>query len=236
MRLTPVAVAYTLLCIAASTASAGDRLNAEKAPWQWTTEERLAVRFDAASMRARIDEALAQQYQFSPPPNDPAAKRALRADELKEVILGDRNPELYLPWELFETLLHTAYGPQAEGVAGHRMEYGVVVKRLHLPADFWAQLGDTAKGYLDTWAAIDDLTGEWEAAAPRQRARIERKIEELNRSLCRERAAALARARTHFGAESFDRFLYEAVPPGFRTWSSAPMSADDHRKIEGGCK
>src|SRR6185503_14149908 len=77
----------------------------EKKPWQFTVEERIALRTDAALARERVrrNPRSAQQNSI------PERERATVADEFN----GKSHPELFLPYEVFQTLIHMSFWTNA---------------------------------------------------------------------------------------------------------------------------
>src|SRR5687767_2852133 len=70
--------------------------------WEWNDDERLARRFDPAAIRERA-------YSERRDSNTGRAIGAQTKDgELPNVVNGQRNPELFLPHELFAQLVMTA--------------------------------------------------------------------------------------------------------------------------------
>src|SRR6266567_7035872 len=81
--------------------------NEQKAPWLWTTEERIARRVDADQRRARLQRELPSIRQVAPgwyPVN------------------GALEPELFLPGELLSELLRGADGADRRATA-YRSEF-----------------------------------------------------------------------------------------------------------------
>lgn len=173
----------------------------QKPAWQWTIEERLASRFDPADMRAReIADGEKQRILKA------HAGMPVNFDEPivpiygRYVVDGCRNPAQFLPTELFDSLL-LAVDPRIGRPIPDRIT-------AHLPA----------KPSV-FWPALERISARYVAAKKGGGKSPE--------ELCHLRALSLAMARAEFGAEPFDRFLYEAVAPGLvRTFPrSASASA-----------
>lgn len=166
-----------------------------KKPWQWTLEERLALRLDPAHIKAR---ALVHAADY------PQAKAVRSSDERsnrKPVtaygIDGRRNPELFLPHELFDTLLRV-YGPDKQSAARRREDYGRALSALGFDEkDFWSRLEAVSSEYI----ALQN--------SPRSPGRDD-EAHRIDR--CRARYSALQSARNTFGG--FDALLYMVVAPG----------------------
>lgn len=69
-----------------------------KQPWDYTDEERLEKRFDPASIRERAEQEFAESR----------LPRTESLPETRNFIDGRKNPELFMPWELFQTMLMAA--------------------------------------------------------------------------------------------------------------------------------
>ena len=191
--------------------------------WQWTDEERLTERFDAASMRSRESAYLANKTGV------PAMGR--------DVVRGETNPELFLPFELYQSLLRQAFSssPEASQVFrdGFQERYG----GKWFGDDFWRRLEQTARPYLESLKAQLALATEYQGARPGRRAEIDREADDSGTAACRLLAQNLEAARTAFGREAFDRFLYEAVAPGqFSVSVVGDVNADQIRFLAGGCR
>jgi len=174
-----------------------------KEPWEWTTEERLEARYDPQGINQRNLRAT-EEWGATPKTLQDEASRMIRVD-------GEWNPELFLPWELFQHLVGSGYlGPQEflEPWREVRMD-----RARHLPLGerFWQRLETAIGPYLalaraerqglETPRGLADSTDDADA-------------EVASQLLCEARADALEAARQEFGAQTFDRFLYEAVAPG----------------------
>lgn len=195
-----------------------------KKNWQWTDEERLARRYDLSSMHSRESAYIAK--------TEGAAVAAGR-----DVVEGDRNPELFLPFELYRGLLMRAFSPLPEASQVFRDGFQERSGDEWFGHDFWQRLEQTARPYLDSIEAQRSLAKEYQTAHPGRRAEIDRQSEDFGKADCRLRAQNLEAARAIFGREAFDRFLYEAVAPDMMMISvSSEVSADHLRHLAGGCQ
>lgn len=200
---------YVLVC------SASIRAADPAKPWEWTLEERLAVRLDP--------EKLAKRQEI-----EDAASRVMgrelqrRHTAQNYAIEGSRNPELFLPHELFDMLL-TGFVPDAKRQAHQRasMRPGIVAAGFDEEI-FWAKLRSAASQYIDTYTY---------PAPGRSRSSVPY-------AMCRDAFLALNASRQVFGRETFDRLLYEVVAPGtqFAEATSAPDPAAELRFIANGCQ
>ncbi|HEX9981972.1 MAG TPA: hypothetical protein VGF69_01790 [Thermoanaerobaculia bacterium] len=202
--------------------------NPPKALWQRTDEERLGERFDPRSMRERRAREATEPFGVS-------RSAGAGNDDGSNVIVGARNPELLLPWELFNHLMNTTNLPEPEHRDGWPRIYAERAAGLDLPSDFWQRLDRVTAAYrtliASRWAAEALLNNDDRAddAAARMR------LQEVDQAMCAERAHALENARLEFGRDWFDRFLYTAPAKSLTVISSDETPAD-HRRISGGCR
>lgn len=196
-----------------------------KKPWEWTLEERLALRFDPAHIQAR--QALYEadypqskgQHRFKP---------GVTNDEGREVpgaivygIDGRRNPELFLPHELFSTLL-SGFTPDLALRQKQRDALRHGVRSFYVDEkEFWSRLeGIASRAVVVKYAPYESKN---EPAAKRRER------------LCISHGA-LQEARREF--LRFDEFLYTVIAP----WSqiSEATSFSDPtarlRDAEKGCQ
>lgn len=178
-------------------------VSSAKEPWKWTDEERIAARTDRTEAKSRVRVALSS--------GDVQAVSVAVADgkQLTDVIDGHRNPELFLPTELFEATVNLGLilpddwrDTWANGAAG-----------AGLPDDFWKRLPIVAEPFVNDLRRRQDLFELARDADRNERLKYDRQLAALAPTLCRDRAAALAAARKEFG-EPLDRFLYLTVAAG----------------------
>lgn len=195
-----------------------ERGGREKAKWEWTVEERLSARFDPVL----------------------AAKRAARQPQGMGTVSGEVEPELFLPGELFSSLLagldaDAKFRETSRAILRNRiLEFGLD------PQQFWRELEDAISSHVRLTSRYAALLNRLRESEPGTgtRGEIEAEKERLGPVLCRSRADALAEARRHFGAETFDRFLYTVVAPGL-TIAPADLrlaTAEHALFLEGGCR
>src|SRR6185503_809121 len=81
----------------------------EKKPWQYTVEERIALRTDSALARERVRAKARSAQQHSVPEHE----RATLADDID----GKKHPELFLPHEVFDQFIFMIFtSDQRNGV------------------------------------------------------------------------------------------------------------------------
>lgn len=197
-----------------------------KPAWRWTLEERLAARFDPARMKARAAEAAVEREK--------AAKifgERFDAADNQHSIDGRREPELFLPTELFETLLSWGFPLDSENQAEQRetIEERAVV--LGFGRDLWGRLERASLPYLQI-----RQQRHRRAMAALARSELFEDTEVEATLACQARAKALAAAKAEFGEETFLRFLYEVMTPSLSFDYLVEEDTVEHlRTMEGGC-
>ena len=221
-------------------ADAIEKMRKTKAPEDWTIEERLIVRFDPGDVKER--RAAARRDLMKGPALLPeiAEARTKPPDPNDETnnINGQRNPELFLPIEVFEGLLEGAFAedPRASRVVRASMQEGLVAAGLD-PETFWQTLEVIAREPIRAHRDFFKLAMKMGKATPAERKAISAESGVIVGKLCGPQAATLAEARKRFGAKAFDRFLYRAVAPtmGKLMLSEDPEWEIQARRKEGGC-
>jgi hypothetical protein len=171
----------------------------EKRPWEWTVQERLKVRFDRDHIRAR-QLAYEADYPASRAPRHRAESQSAGSERapanlLSYTIDGRRNPELFLPYELFDSLL-SGFAADAEL---RRKQRGLL------------RHGIRSFGYDDAefWSRLEALAAA--SIAFRQEGPPRRlQLEDADERTC-IRYKALQAARLEFAR--FDEFLYTVIAP-----------------------
>lgn len=200
------------LCVGGATAVSGQSAPPARPAWEWTLEERVTRRWSKA-LEAELREAAV------------AAGHSVE-DESQRVILGDRHPELLLPWELMNSLAGGAYHPARRDKYRKRWARG----SEYLGEDFWTRLQAVAGPFFDAGNKLEELQLATDRASGTERPALDAEWSLVNGSICRLRSEALRAARTTFGREQFDRFLYEVVAVGAVIYVST--SSDDGEHIE----
>jgi hypothetical protein len=163
-----------------------------KAAWEWTNEERIAARKDPVLRIQRREEAF-------------AAGDLERSDK-RDVLVGRRNPELFLPTELMNNL-KGAYRPDAKRRAREQWAPGT----HRFGDDFWERLFAAGRPFFEADVRHLQLQRRWQTQDAAERERAQDELSSVSDSLCPLRMQALRAARETFGHEAFDRFLYEVV-------------------------
>ncbi|HBL31112.1 MAG TPA: hypothetical protein DD490_30160 [Acidobacteria bacterium] len=216
-----------LLALAASMALCSDLAYAAapetRRAADWTLEERLEMRFNEESMRARRHEAAKE-----------AGPEWAPDDEGLNIISGTRNPELFAPHELFQSLLHNAYGPIQESGALYRDKLTPLCRALGFEETFWGDLEIMARDLLDVDRERRRLNKGFATMSAAERTELSEKVNALQAWYCRDRARILEEAMVTFGREKFHVLLYHGVAPSVAITSEA--TAEQVRFIAGGCQ
>lgn len=207
---------------------------AHKQAWEWSLEERIAVRTDPAARRARV-----AAYEDR---REKGTTRTMTADAAWQQRMVDRlegrdHPELFLPVEVLGNFVLIAYGFGADEFAvGVREQAMSAAAKAGLPSDFLQvferETADLVPLYAEEMRLRDRLANGGTQAAPGAWERII----ELGAQQCPLRAAALGRLRAMYG-KSLDRFLYEYVASRMsRGYFGEPPTADELRRTAEGCR
>jgi hypothetical protein len=176
-----------------------------KAAWEWTDEERIKVRFDRTGVRERLaaGEALAKQSAQGKVESSPQFRTAHQ-----NVIDGSRDPALFLPVELLDVLLE---GLSSDGSFRN-------AARAALAKDI-LEMGYTEDVF---WKKLEQISAPYRALLSKPRNVTVQRVKTPDGSAtsfpididrCVARNNLLQSARTTFGAQKFQRFLYTAVAP-----------------------
>jgi hypothetical protein len=175
-----------------------------KPPWEWTEDERIAARTNPALAVIRLESAA-------------GAYRIKSGSPLHDVIDGKRDAALFLPIELFETMVRHGFPDD-----GWREAFAREITAAGLPDDFWPQLERLADRYI----------------ADRREDRERRQLPDAashEAVLCRDRATALAAARAAFGP-ALDRFLYMSVAPSRKDFVQEISDVSRLKAMAQGCQ
>ena len=148
--------------------------------------------------------------------------------QIEYIVDGHRNPELFLPHELYDMLL-SGLTPDESLRLKQRAFYQPFLRKLgYDDAAFWNALASINGEYL--LVRFGDTQSHFSSTANMQAATDAR---------CRVRFNALEAARRLFGRAAFDRLLYTVVAPTAMkstTTTSSGHFADDLRRAEQGCR
>jgi hypothetical protein len=166
-------------------------------PSQWRIEERLAKRSSPDLARRRVQAGKVAKH-LGPTISGSYIR-------VVDVIDGAVNAELYLPHELFESVVR-------RGFIDPEWRAAYDLQRSGLPTDFWEQLEQVAASYIDDLRIERRLLEEARHADVIRKQRLESEVVAIYSETCSHRADALSRARAIFG-DALDRFMYEVIAP-----------------------
>jgi hypothetical protein len=204
-----------------------------KPPWEWSVQERLAARFDAAAIQKRVDDMVdrprAGQARIA---NNAAAEQLRPADYID----GRRHPELFLPTEIVTMFIRSAYaGGDDETGEGFRIAAAENAAELGLPSEFLAVFereAETLIALQTEESALRDQLSERKGDPGTIRMELAR----LESEQCPLRAAVLQSLRKQYGTDA-DRFLYAALAPGMSRVIFSPIPDPQAlRHAEQGCR
>jgi hypothetical protein len=197
----------------------------EKPAWEWTLEERIRHRLDADCRRARRELAAQDRRERGcfRTSGDPA-----------DFVYGSDTPELFLPSELYATLVSNVVTSEGGFSEEMRSYYERRASSLDLPGAFWKLVEEAAGDYLSSVRAERRLAAGLNGAGTNERLAILAEIADIQKPQCAERIDALERTRRAFPPGSFDRFLYVAVAPGIGS-SAQLVTTGSLRWREEGC-
>jgi hypothetical protein len=166
-----------------------------KRSWEWTREDRLEARFDAKSVMQR---AQARQDHLNHLPPTPGGKPPQTG--LQNVIDGDRNPELFLPVELFVSLVEASFILAPDWYPDQIRRWSNDVLSIE---DDWKTFSEITEDL------VADIRSELEGNSPEKRQKTTDGHVSARCALIT--TAAIQRSRATFGHTEFDRFLYTVV-------------------------
>ena len=198
-----------------------------KPPEDWTLEERLERRFDPSQARHR------RAVETSK--SGPGDETVLPDDMI--VVDGAENPEILLPGELFDRLLALGFSPDPDSRTVWRKILHPTLVSLGFEESFWRRLEDVAQQPLGTRSRLHELREQLKQASQIRQAELRAEMESLGGSTCGDRAVALNKAKEVFGAQRFQKLLYQGVAPHTKTVMPADTSWTERlRWMEGGCQ
>lgn len=211
-------LAFALVTLlATATAVAQSAATAERHAWDWTLDEQLNERLDAAKIQER----------------DPRPSRTIKTESIsKDVgdsatahplvysIDGRRNPELFLSFELFDMLLFGLASDETHR-AKQRQFCGEPIRSLGYDEEmFWTSLASVSGNYLQI--KNDESCADAPCAEER----------------CKKRYDAMEAARRLFGRAALNRILYTVVAPTMQQ-STATLDTNHRAALErqeSGCR
>jgi hypothetical protein len=200
-------------------ALADDRL---KDAWAISDRERAARRFDPGAAAIRTAKAIADGHHVP-------------GNSKQYILLGSRNPELLMRWELMNYIVR-AFDPDVSIRESARKQWQSRGAARLLGNDFLDKLHTVAREFIESELEIRRTTILLRTATDAERASLEELGSKANSVNCGARADALASARRLFGEAAFDAFLYRVLAPDAvlagEIGSSPEAMLDTHRWIE----
>ena len=238
-----VLVLATSVSVATPQRDSGDRLPTkatERAAWQWNDDDRLGVRFDPVSMRERSSREATEPYGVQPPAvvtrGGKASQSSIPADG--NVIIGRRNPELFMPFELFGFLIAKGFSEDASERADFRNTLVASIRNGSTKPDvFWAAVDAAASDFIRNQQEERRLLARLNASrSDDERSAIRQDIKNVQQTECSQRAAAINTVVRRVGKEALYRVLYEAIAPTVTVTSFEPDTPARLKFIAGGCR
>lgn len=196
------------------------------AAWQLTDEERLDRRFDPRSIRARVERAVAEGLT----PAD------VLAGSRESVIIGEHTPELFLPFELFSSLIRDGFDSDESRRNAYRQRFAEIIAEPN-PEEFWLALEQAARPYVENIREEMRLAGLLNAATSAEdRAPVLAEIEIVQKPQCGLRHDALVAVTDRLGRETLYRVLYEGIATGMAMRSGGPESRERLSFVARGCR
>jgi hypothetical protein len=184
-------------------------------PWLWSDADRISARFDKDAVRARVADAR-------------TTVRVVPADRIP--VDGRKNPELFFPWELLDHFLRVLQTDAVQAQSAREAYRAHIENAGWTYDDFWRFMDESSLTYS---AALLKSLDELEQNAGKLRPDVRA---HLQHELCESRAALLEASRERFGRTEFDKFLYTAVAPHLRIWSSPERDGGVLLRVQRGCK
>lgn len=203
-------------------------VSAPKQAWEYTDEERFAMRFDPVSMRERAEASARERGRK-------VELDSIAAGDVPNVVVGNRNPELFLPFELFNFLVEDAFSSDQERRQSTRKRLNAFVSAA--PDVFWSALEQSTAEFTANQAEERELIARLnEGTSVAERRAIEARLEVIQPIQCGLRYEALQRAEKAVGRENLYRVLYQGIAPGVATTASEPNLFERFAFIRRGCK
>ena len=197
----------------------------EKEVWQWTLEERIAHRTNPTLAQERVRRSKRVQTES-----------AGDGGKLADYFDGKTHPELFLPHEVFDTLIVWTIASEPRSSQGARKVLAPDLKAHGLPPDFWERLQSITTIYVTDMKALQDIGASTQRQNTPGRHRAENALAVNQAELCRSGTEALAAARGQFGREKFDRFLYDVIAVHMFHAANRLSDPEALRNAAGGCR
>lgn len=223
-----------LLVLLIALPSAGQTVSPEptKPAWEWSLDERIAKRLDPVSIMER---AQANERELNLSPEELTYLGLSTPPKVRFTVDGKRDPELLMPFELFDSILH---GVRDGGESTRSTYHKAITESGWEEQEFWRTLEISTVEYrraTDARLVIERKARTLEGAEKRS---LTAQAESDGVRECGLRADALQSTRSKLGIEKFNRFLYERVAPNVGIGSDFPLNNEEWRLrfIEAGCR
>lgn len=201
-----------------------------KQAWELTREERLALRFDPSLSAARRAVAVADGVVRRDDPNPHL-----------NVVIGSRDPEILMAWELMDDIIwvfNLEDPKRQKAIRATWVERGAA---KCLGEDFWPRLQVVLGPIIDARAELRRAQAEADVATKEAQSAADEAWSRANVRICPLRAKGLRDARAKFGAEKFERFLYQVIAPDAVVLKSSSTPSPSERAssevwVEDGCQ
>lgn len=199
-----------------------------KNSWEWSDAERIAARLNDVEAAARVRAASGSLSRASHAVGTAGATR-VGSNDPHDVIVGSRDPQLFLKFELFDYMVRLSFADDEVTRSAYREIKDKRRAKLGLPPDMWQRLEVIVAPYRA------DRRREREIAlSDRPEAERTADLKVVAALLCRDRFAALTEAEAQFG-RAFDRFLYTAVAPDMIQVIARKPDDRVLARVSGGC-
>jgi hypothetical protein len=234
MRLRIAASITTLILFALTLVAAQpDKGSKEKKLWEWTDDERIAIRLDQAARKARVEKVMRVR-------RDQGIGRLQTNSSLNalpspiDTIYGTDHPELFMRTEILSALTHAAFATEDDVARHTREELARKAIAFGLPKDFLVTLEFESREFISLQRHEYEVGEKLARGDSTAFAEIRRTRD----AECPVLAESVRRLRRVFGV-AFDRFLYEVFAPTmFREFDEfdSVETATDLKRREAGCQ
>ncbi len=224
-----------LLCNLLGAATAQDLESREaRESWEWTDEDRLERRYNPAALLERTEE-MAKELESQDV--DEHVRMSMSNPALVR-IHGSSHPELFLPWELFQRFIATAFTVDPETQEVWRLIYRDQSKSVKLDESLWGAVEQASGDYIAMVRSEREFSRTLNSSREEDRPTlISRHLAHRNeQELCGEMIKALQRTMGSVGEETLLKVLYEGVAPS--TFISHPLARGPKALlyVQGGCR
>lgn len=209
-----------------------------KPAWSWTLEERLSRRFDVHDVQARYERAAREGLV-----NDTSSQKgkvrsnAVSDSAVPNVLIGRHNPELFLPFELFTSLISDGFSVGQTRRDQFRGRLAPLIAEFAAPETFWLALEEPLRAFVANQNAEDQaLEALNKAADEEERHLIRENLDRIQSSQCELRLEALEAASAAVGQDELYRLLYAGIAPSISTSSREPDLRSRLLFIARGCQ